>query len=307
MPALRKKTKSPTPIEYLKYVSERLGVKVWCKREDYFCKQIVGGSKSRKLSRLIAHAVQNNATDIVTMGSTGSHHVQASSIWGEKFQLNVHAALVNQPYTEYAEKIYSSSKERLSTIDFAQNEIDCLYKSLMIYRKLKKIRNPYWIFPGGSNPLGNSAYLDAGLEVLNQSSILYDYQFCIFGTGGISSGLLAAKQRESSLPKIISIKVYPSFWNKNLFTKIQSKLLDNKFKLFQNCQSDLTILDNYIGDGYGTLDKKNREAIELFLLDGIVLEPIYMQRLGRALIEFVRANPKVQSILFWLTSPYFDK
>ena len=79
----------PTPIEYLKNITEHLnGPQIYIKRDD--CTGLAtGGNKTRKLEFLMPHAINSQADLVVTVGAVQSNHTRqtaaACAILGLKF------------------------------------------------------------------------------------------------------------------------------------------------------------------------------------------------------------------------------
>jgi 1-aminocyclopropane-1-carboxylate deaminase/D-cysteine desulfhydrase-like pyridoxal-dependent ACC family enzyme len=67
---------------------------------------------------------------------------------------------------------------------------------------------------------------------------------------------------------------------------------------------DLTVLDDYIGPGYGTLSEQSFEAIKLVArTEGIVLDPVYTAKAMAALIDWIQKGRigADETVLFWHT------
>lgn len=89
-----------TPVERAERVSRAIGRNVWVKRDDR-THPVYGGNKIRKLVHLLEDARRHRATDLVTIGAVGSHHVLATSVHGRAAGFEVHAVLVPQPFTAH--------------------------------------------------------------------------------------------------------------------------------------------------------------------------------------------------------------
>jgi D-cysteine desulfhydrase len=302
-----------SPIQFLETVSSKLGVPIWVKREDQFQNHFLGGSKTRKLTKILPVAIAQGATDIITIGTTGSHHINATAIIGRSLGLDVHAILLPQPLLSYSKKLYHSSKKYLSGF-ITCKPYSCILSLRKLYNRLNKTgKKFFFIPPGGMNLQGIAAYIDAGMEVAKDIEVInastknpvLDYQICIYGTGGITTGLQLARQMQKTLPPILAVQVYPGFWNGKLYIKTLAYMSQRKLQLpYKNyCDKELLITANYIGEGYGTKDSRNIEAVRLFENDGIVLDPIYMARAGQALIDLTRKKKKLQGLLLWYTAP----
>ena len=69
----------PTPVEYLKNISEHLnGPQIYIKRDD--CSGLAtGGNKTRKLEFLMPDAIKNQADLVVTVGAVQSNHARQTA------------------------------------------------------------------------------------------------------------------------------------------------------------------------------------------------------------------------------------
>ena len=69
----------PTPLEPLPRTSEALGVEIWVKRDDLTGAEL-SGNKVRKLEYLLAEAVAQQATHVITCGGEQSNHARATAL-----------------------------------------------------------------------------------------------------------------------------------------------------------------------------------------------------------------------------------
>lgn len=313
-----------SPVQFLERVSGALGLPVWIKREDLLTHSSLGGSKARKLRAILASARAKAATDLVTTGTTGSHHVHAACVLGAEAGLCVHAVLLPQPDLPYANAVYKKTRSTGAELLYAAGPGQAMLRLAGLMASLRRRgKRPCLVLPGGTGVDGVSAYRDAGLELahdleaMGQKGVLPDFQVCVYGTGGIAAGLYAAG-RMVCLPSLLAVQVYPGLWNGKcyirtlaalarkpavlpaksdpVFTKQAASLFTRKF-------SGLETPDSYIEDGYGTESIHCREAVKLFEQDGIFLDPVYMARAGQALIDLSRRRPGPGGLLLWYTSP----
>lgn len=316
MPADLTASQQGSPIQFLRSVSDSLGVPVWIKREDLYRIGGVGGSKARKLHHILASAKQARATDLVTIGTTGSHHVYAACALGEAQGLRVHAILLPQPNIPYANAVFNKTKAIGSNLLHAHNTASGILSLFRLNRLLKKQgRLPYIVFPGGSNPAGVRAYFDAGLELARDLRMLgenaqVDFQICVYGTGGITAGLAAAG-RVSLLPLVYAVQVYPGFWNSKFYIRSLARLSQAPPKLTVrprvSSAKRLLIDSSYIGGGYGTENPRCMEAVSIFEKDGIFLDPVYMARAAQAAVDLAKQVPKPRGLLLWYTAPGIEQ
>ncbi len=67
---------------------------------------------------------------------------------------------------------------------------------------------------------------------------------------------------------------------------------------------DVTVLDEYVGAGYGVPSAPAREAIEsLARTEGLILDPVYTAKAMAALIDWVRKGKLTENdnVMFWHT------
>ncbi len=296
-----------SPVSYLKNVSENLGCPVWIKREDLMEGSAFGGSKVRKLNQIFPVAEKNGVTDIITAGTTGSHHIHAVSVMGRERGFTVHAVLAEQTALEYPERVFELTKLENPNITYSASEAALPVRMFLKWLQLKrKGRKPMMIGPGGLSIKGVEAYADAGLELysdLKRIQAEADVQVCVYGTGGITAGLQTAKQIHPELPSVYAVQVYPGFWNGRSYIKYFSSRVKNKYFYKKYNDHDLIITDRYIGDGYGTESIRCREAVSLFQKEAIFLDPVYMARAGQAVIDLSKTGRIQKGILLWYTAP----
>ena len=266
-----------------------------------------GGSKVRKLNRILPEAEKNGVTDIITAGTTGSHHIHAVSVMAKEKGFGVHTVLAGQPALDYPEKVFELTKLEKPSITYSSSETAIPLKMLMLWLKLRaQGRKPLMIGPGGFGIQGAGAYAEAGIELFLQMKEIrteFDVQVCVYGTGGITAGLQTAKQIHSELPPVYAVQVYPGIWNGKSYIRFFSSRLRNKYFYKKYDDHGLIITDRYIGKGYGTENLICSEAGALFLKDGIFLDPVYMARAGQAVIDLSRSHRMQKGILLWYTAP----
>ncbi|ONI91893.1 hypothetical protein ALI144C_00505 [Actinosynnema sp. ALI-1.44] len=91
---------TPTPLDALPQLSDRLGPSVLLKRED-LTGFALGGDKPRKLEYEIVHGLQSNADIIVTCGSMQSNHARLTSAAARKLGLDCAVVLSRDDYDEF--------------------------------------------------------------------------------------------------------------------------------------------------------------------------------------------------------------
>ena len=75
---------APTPLEFLPSMSEKLGIKLYIKRDDLLPLG-AGGNKLRKLEYLLADAKAQGATVLLTTGGAQTNHGRLTAAVAAKF------------------------------------------------------------------------------------------------------------------------------------------------------------------------------------------------------------------------------
>ncbi|MCB9673170.1 MAG: pyridoxal-phosphate dependent enzyme, partial [Alphaproteobacteria bacterium] len=196
----------PTPVREL-----RPGL--WVKDEGRVHDRY-GGNKVRKLAHLLADAEARGATDLVTAGALGSHHVLATALLGAEHGLRTHAVLVPQPDTEHV-------RHQLARILAACASVTRVGGSLGAAVALRTVRArlaasgriPYAIPVGGSSPVGVEGWIDGALELCGQiarGELPRPERIVVaLGSGGTSAGLIAGLALGGMPVPVLAVRVAP--------------------------------------------------------------------------------------------------
>jgi L-cysteate sulfo-lyase len=172
-------------------------------------------------------------------------------------------------------------------------------------RLAKEGRRPYVIPGGGSNPLGALGYVNAALELLNQSVEMgLRIDVLVHGTGsaGTQAGLVVGLQAMNSAIRLRGIGVRaPRDRQEAMVYDLACRtwaLLGLRGELPRAAvQADC----DYVGDGYGLPTPGMVEAVSLLArTEGILLDPVYSGKGMAGLIDGVRKGrfSKDQNIVF---------
>ncbi len=275
----------PTPLEHLPNLSRAIGgPNFYVKRDD--CSGLgFGGNKVRKLEFLMADALSQNASTIVTMGTLQSNHppltAAAACKLGLKCELILEhrVAIDDEEYHRSAnvfmDRIYgagirlvSGGEDSFGVMESVANEV----------RQLGEI--PYVIPRGGSTPVGALGYVECAREILDQAkheNLTFDYIVHATGSGGTQAGLLVGLRAVQCDTPVIGIGVNDS---KPVKTK---RVLDlaretSAYLGIPGIVSSDDVIANcdYVGAGYGVTTPDMRAALlQVARLEGLLLDPVY--------------------------------
>ena len=188
-----------TPLEPMDRLSEELGgPRFWVKRDD--CTGLSsGGNKTRKLEFLIADALAQNATCIITQGATQSNHARQTAAAAAKVGLACHILLEDR--TGYHSDDYNLNGNVLldqlhgATISKRDGGADMAAEMEVFAESLiAEGESPYIIPGGGSNAIGALGYVVCAAELEEQAAhnnMDIDALVHATGSSGTQAGLVA--------------------------------------------------------------------------------------------------------------------
>jgi 1-aminocyclopropane-1-carboxylate deaminase/D-cysteine desulfhydrase-like pyridoxal-dependent ACC family enzyme len=159
---------------------------------------------------------------------------------------------------------------------------------------------PYLVSVGGSRvmgdmdkPLGAIGYAEAYTEMLGQAraeGIEPDWVVHSTGSGGTQAGLLVAAKALTEKCRVVGISVSdPKGPFSEDVLEISRSASDTLELGFDIESEDVLVLDEYIGEGYGIVDREVSEVVRLvFQKEGIVLDPVYTAKAMIGLIDMIR-------------------
>jgi 1-aminocyclopropane-1-carboxylate deaminase/D-cysteine desulfhydrase-like pyridoxal-dependent ACC family enzyme len=145
----------PTPVRLLEQMSTA-ATSLWIKRDD-LTNPIYGGTKVRKLGRLLEDAQRRGVSRIVTMGGLGSHHVLCTGIFARILGLQLEAAVLSQPRSAHV-----MATARASVAQGVVLLPVATYRRAAQHLAARAAEGAYAIPAGGSSLLGTVA---ARLEI----------------------------------------------------------------------------------------------------------------------------------------------
>ncbi|MCO6449570.1 MAG: D-cysteine desulfhydrase family protein [Caldilineales bacterium] len=294
---------APTPLHHLSRFSFWLGhgCEVWIKRDD-LTGMALGGNKLRKLEFLVADALAQGATDLVTTGAAQSNHCRQTAAAAAKAGLVSHLVLrgevADRPGGNLVLDRLLGAHLYWSGSPQTQERMDAVVADLRA-----RGCTPYVIPLGGSTPVGAAGYAAAWAEMSGQARDLgVDFDQVVFATssGGTQAGLSVGAGAASWPGELVGISVDHLAAE---LGKIADPLTQATAELLQvQSPHPVFIADQYIGEGYGIVGEAEREAIQaLARTEGILVDPVYTGRALAGLIGLARQGRLQGRILFWHT------
>jgi len=300
----------PTPLEPMDNLSRLLGgPRLWIKRDD--CTGLSsGGNKTRKLEFLMADAQTREADVVITQGATQSNHTRQTAAAAVKLGMRCHILLEDRTgnkdfnYTENGnvllDRLHGATVERRPGGSDMQAEMETVAARLT-----QEGRRPYVIPGGGSNPVGALGYVNAALELINQSAemgLRIDHLVHATGSAGTQAGLVVGLQAINSAVHLLGIGVRaPREKQESMVYDLACRTWD--FMALRGEVQRGAVLANcdYVGGGYGVPTPGMVEAVTLLAqTEGLLLDPVYSGKGMAGLIDLVRKGhfEKDQNIVF---------
>lgn len=269
-----------------------------------------GGNKTRKLEYLLGEALASGADVLVTGGAAQSNHCRQTAAAAAVCGLPCHLALGGDPPAILNGNLLLDSLLGAVIHWCGENR-----KGEDIPNICGELRrqglHPYVIPYGGSSATGAAGFVEAVRELAGQlGSEVKNLSHVVFASssGGTHAGLLLGRRKYNLDFQVIGINIDKGEIGER---PLAEHILDLARAAAGGLGvsgsfsgTDIVLLDDYYGDGYGVIGDREREAIELTArLEGILLDPVYTGRAMGGLIDLVRRNRlgPADSVLFWHT------
>lgn len=284
----------PTPFQFLPRLTAELGgPRIYIKRDD-LTGLAFGGNKTRKLEYLLADAKAKQATHLITFGADQSNHVRqtaaAARIGGMESVMildskvpnpDIQGNLLLDALLGARWKLIESRDERDEVLEEAIGEIRALGG------------REYVIPGGGSNAIGSFGYISAMLELSYQlwdAGVSPKAMYFGSGSGGTQAGIELGTRMfglgNIARGVIVSPGVDPK---REIIATIADEAatmlgIPNPVK-----PEEITLLDGYVGEGYGVATPAALEAIDLLAkTEGILLDSVYTAKAFSGMIAEIR-------------------
>lgn len=307
-------TALPTPLAYMKNLSEYLGgPRIFVKRDDVGSLAF-GGNKTRKLEFIMAQAVAENCDTVVTLGGVQSNWVRQTVAAAKALGMHAVAVLEGErpAYIQGnlmldmlmgAELIYRPGIPQ----DVEDQEIASAFPITgPIAEKLRENgKRPFLAPLGGATPIGNLGYINMTGELLDQAGaqgINPRHIFLGTGTGGTHAGMQLGLRLAGSDARLQGISV--SYHTRPKEDEI-AEMCNSSMEFYGVDQrftaSQINVNYDYVGEGYGAVTEKALEAVRLAArLEGLIMCHTYAGKALSGLIDIIRRGmiPADEDVIF---------
>ena len=297
----------PTPTVRLNRLTEAVGgADIFIKRDD-LTGLALGGNKTRKLEYILADALAQGCDTIITAGAAQSNHCRQTAAAAAQLGLVCHLVLGGEAPGQatgnllldqlFGSHIHWAGEHRKG------EDIPVLQVQLAAAG-----HKPYVVPYGGSNELGAVAFLQASRELVAQTTEPFTHIVFASSSGGTQAGLMLGKVACDQGYQVLGINIDKGESGDLAFSAQVLELANRTARMLSMTHkfsaADVLLNDDYLGDGYGVVGAREREAILLTArTEGIILDPVYTGRAMGGLLAMLRAEEiaKDARVLFWHT------
>jgi D-cysteine desulfhydrase len=294
----------PTRGHWLRF-GEGLGPRFWLKRDDHTGSELMG-NKVRKLEYLMAEAVAEKATHVITCGGEQSNHARATAFAAR--QLGLESVLIlrtDDPAKPPAatgnillDKLVGADIHWISRPAWKQ-------RTQLLAEQAERIRavggTPYIIPEGGSNALGSWGYVRAMYELAedlkdiaspaNPVTVIY-----AAGSGGTGAGLVTGAKLLKLADRGIRVAGVNVCDDRAYFVDVIGRIcgeMESRWTLGANVTADdIELVDGHVGLGYAKSRPEELATIrDLCRTDGVVLDPVYTGKAFHGMVTELSADP----------------
>jgi len=316
----------PTPLQRPARLCKELGVELWIKRDDATGGP-EAGNKIRKLSYLLADALEQGCDTVITCGGVQSNHARATAVLCAQLGLRSllmlrateleddHAGAGVPPSEQHAPTIGNVLIDRMVGADIRLiTRASYQRRAEVMQRAADGIAasggKPYIIPEGGSNGLGALGYVDAMAEIRAQVDSIsalsggvadgaaFDVIVHACGSGGTSAGIALGAKLYGVAAELIAIAVCDDVaYFEERIGSIMTEAHALRPGLSQPAR--LRVVDRFKGPAYGVSTEPQRACmIEAARLSGLVLDPVYTGKAFHGLRQMCASELAGKRILF---------
>jgi len=301
----------PTPLHFLKNLSERFDYQIYIKRDDQ-TGLATGGNKTRKLEYLIREALDGGYDTVITAGAQQSNHCRQTAAACVLAGLECHLLLnKDKPKTFQGnlllDNLLGANLHFSTKIKKGRNE-DLKELKTSLEKRGKKV---YLIPIGGSNYTGSLGYVSAMKELsvqLSQENIKKPYIFFATSSGGTQCGMMLGEKLFNIETTLMPVQIDKIKDNQLSLENEVLKILQEgeiKFQLSKTFKlNDIPVIKGYNLAEYGQLTDNERYAINLLAkTEGIFLDPVYTGRAFFGMTDILKNKkiPAGSNVIFWHT------
>ncbi|MDX2090461.1 MAG: D-cysteine desulfhydrase family protein [Kofleriaceae bacterium] len=294
----------PTRGHWLRYEAG-VGARLWVKRDDHTGSELMG-NKVRKLEYLMAEALAEEATHVITCGGEQSNHARATAFAAA--QLGMKSVLILRT-DDPAKPPAATGNILLDRLVGAElhwiSRPAWRDRNRLLAEQAERVRaaggRPYIVPEGGSNALGSWGYIRAMRELADDLQDIASPAHPVTvvyacGSGGTGAGLVMGAKLLRLAERGIRVAGVNVCDDRAYFLDAIGKICadsDARWGLGLDITADdIDIVDGHVGLGYAKSRSEELATIrDVCRTDGVVLDPVYTGKAFHGVVTELRANP----------------
>jgi D-cysteine desulfhydrase len=279
--------------------------KIWVKRDDHTGSELMG-NKVRKLEYLMAEALAQDATHVITCGGEQSNHARATAFAAA--QLGLRSILIlrtddpeNPPAATgniLLDRLVGADLQWISRAAWRD-------RNQLLADAAERVRRaggrPYIVPEGGSNALGSWGYLRAMHELAGDLAGIAapDHPVTVVyacGSGGTAAGLILGAKLLRLADRGIRLAAVNVCDDRAYFVDAIGRICaeaEARWQLGAHVtEADIQIVDGHVGRGYAKSRPEELATIrDVCRSDGLVLDPVYTGKAFHGMVSELAADP----------------
>ncbi|HET9621751.1 MAG TPA: D-cysteine desulfhydrase family protein [Kofleriaceae bacterium] len=281
-------------------------IKIWMKRDDQTGSEL-SGNKVRKLEYLLAEALEQDATHVITCGGEQSNHARATALAAA--QLGLKSILIlrtDDPESPPAptgnillDRLVGAELQWISRAAWRD-------RNQLLADAAERVRRggdrPYVIPEGGSNGLGSWGYVRAMHELADDLRGIATPNHPVTvvfacGSGGTAAGLITGAKLLELDKRGIRVAGINVCDDRAYFVDAITRIcgeMEARWQLGVNVsEADIDIVDGHVGRGYARSRPEELATIrDVCRTDGVVLDPVYTGKAFHGMLAEIARDPR---------------
>ena len=293
----------PTRSHWLRF---KAGARIWVKRDDQTGSEL-SGNKVRKLEYLMAEAVAENATHIITCGGEQSNHARATAFAAKHLEMASVLVLRTEDPGRPPAPTGNILLDRLVGAEIRWiTRTAWRDRNRLMAAEADRVRaaggRPYVIPEGGSNALGSWGYIRAMHELADDLHGIAapDHPVTVVyacGSGGTGAGLIMGAKLLGFAARGIRVAGINVCDDRAYFVDQIGRICGDAEERWQLgihvTPDDIDIIDGHVGAGYAKSRPEELATIrDVCRSDGIVLDPVYTGKAFHGIVGELARDPK---------------